>query len=361
MVRDRLAFDRGLARGIAAFRWAALAWAWIGLLLQRDDLRRPLLAIAALVAATVVTIAATGVAARRSGPALEPRLVIAELTIGLTVLVLDGVVFDAGREQSLPWAWPAAAIIAAAVLWGTWVGLLSAASMAAASFVGESVLRDSVDWSVSSASKSALYGLAAVATGTVVARLREAEDEISTARAREEIARTLHDGVLQTLAVIQRRSADDELRALARVQERDLRSYLYERDRPPADLGAALRGACDLVAQRHAVDVHAVLADDLPDLPADSARALVGAVQEAATNAAKHSGAQRIVVFAEPSDEDGTVFCSVRDDGCGFDVASVTTGAGLRSSIRGRIDDVGGRVEVDSMLGRGTEVRVWLR
>ena len=42
-------------------------------------------------------------------------------------------------------------------------------------------------------------------------RLREASTQISAARAREEMAATLHDGVLQTLAVIQRRSDDVEL------------------------------------------------------------------------------------------------------------------------------------------------------
>ena len=356
-----MAFDRGLARGIAVFRWVALAWAWIGLALQRDDVRRLWLAVAALGVASAITVVATAFATRRSGRVFEPPLVIVELAVALSLLVLDAWVYEPAREQSLPWAWPAAAIITVSVLWGTWIGLLAAVATAATSFVGESVLRDSIDWSVSSASKSALYALAAIAAGTVVTRLREAENEISTVRAREEVARTLHDGVLQTLAVIQRRSGDDELRALARTQERDLRSYLFERDRPPADLGSALRAACDLVAQRHGIDVQAVLADDLPDLQSGASRALVGAVQEAATNAAKHSGAQRIFVFAEPSDEDGTVFCSVRDDGCGFDVATATAGAGLRGSIRGRIDDAGGRVEVDSTPGRGTEVRLWLR
>jgi signal transduction histidine kinase len=79
------------------------------------------------------------------------------------------------------------------------------------------------------------------------------------------------------------------------------------------------------------------------------------------TNAAKHSGASRVFVYAEPSDDDGTVFCSVRDDGCGFEFEPALVGEGLRRSIHGRIDDAGGRVEVESKRGRGTEVRLWVR
>ena len=64
MVHDRLAFDRGMARGIAAFRWAALLWAWIDLILERDQLDHRWLAIAALSVATAVTAAAAARAAR---------------------------------------------------------------------------------------------------------------------------------------------------------------------------------------------------------------------------------------------------------------------------------------------------------
>jgi signal transduction histidine kinase len=231
----------------------------------------------------------------------------------------------------------------------------------AASFVGESLLRDQVDWSMAAASKSALYVLAAVIAAVVVARLRDAEREISVVRAREDMARTLHDGVLQTLAAIQRRSADPELRALAGEQDRELRSLLFEAERPLDTLPVALRRSGDAVARRHGIDAEVVLADDLPDLDDASSRALVGAVTEALTNAAKHSGARRVVVYAEPDEDEYRVFCSIRDDGTGFDVNRVTMGEGMRRSIRDRMADAGGRVEIDSQVGRGTEVRLWAR
>jgi signal transduction histidine kinase len=354
------ALDHGIARGIAVFRGLALAWAVVGLAFEWDRLDRPAAAVAGLAAATLVTVAAAVLASARDDRLFAPAFLVGELAVAAALLVLDGWAFAAEREQSLPWAWPAAGIISIAVVGGVRFGLGAALVCALASFVGESLLRDSVEWSVSAASKSALYVLAAVGAGVVAARLRDAEREISTVRAREDMARTLHDGVLQTLAVIQRRSGDEQLRDLARDQERDLRAYLFGQQVAPASLAAALRSAGDDVARRHGIAPQVVLAEDLPPLSGDASTALAGAVREALTNAAKHSGAARVVVFAEPSEVDGEVFCSVRDDGCGFDPDGVATGEGLRRSIRARMADAGGRAEIDSTPGKGTEVRLWV-
>lgn len=358
MARQEPAFARGVARGVAAFRGAALAWAGIGLVLQRDDLTHRWVAIGSLGAAGLVTAAATVVATRRG--AIDRRVLAIEVAVGLSLLVLDGVVFEATREQSLAWAWPAAGIISVAVVAGLWAGLSVAALAALASFAGESILRGGADWSVSAASKSALYALAAFVAAAAADRLREAEAQISMARAREEVARTLHDGVLQTLAAIQRRSDDAELRSLALDQERELRSFLFGRDRVPTDIAIALRDACEHVARRHGLRPQVVLADDLPRLDVPVIAALVGAVQEALTNAAKHSNASNIVIYAEPDDDDGGVQCSVRDNGVGFDEGSVQMGEGMNRSIRARLAEVGGSVEIESSVGHGTEVRMWV-
>jgi signal transduction histidine kinase len=206
------------------------------------------------------------------------------------------------------------------------------------------------------------YAIAGAVAGYVVALLRRAERETSAARAREELARTLHDGVLQTLAVVERRSGDESLARLAREQERELRAYLFGVSTRPAaahDLGGALRAAAARFEDAFGGRVDVLVPDDVPALAPPVADALVGAVGEALTNAGKHGGAGRVTVYVEPTGDAG-VFCSVKDDGRGFDPATTAPGIGLSKSIRGRMDDVGGHSEVVSEPAHGTEVRLWV-
>jgi signal transduction histidine kinase len=195
--------------------------------------------------------------------------------------------------------------------------------------------------------------------GYMLRRLAETDRYISAFRAREEVARTLHDGVLQTLAVIQRRSTDDELVALARSQEHELRDYLFGSSAVEEDLAAGLRSAARRAEQRYGIRVQVVAAPDLPNGSQETIQRITAAVGEALTNAAKHGDARSATVYAEP-EGDGSVFVSVKDDGDGFDQNTVVEGEGLSRSIRGRMAEVGGRVEVDGRPGRGTEVRMWL-
>jgi signal transduction histidine kinase len=80
-------------------------------------------------------------------------------------------------------------------------------------------------------------------------------------------------------------------------------------------------------------------------------------VQEATTNALKHSGADEIAVTVR--DEDPVVTISVRDRGHGFDPASHTSGFGL-VGMRERVESLGGSLSIDSAPGRGTTVSVRL-
>ncbi len=214
-------------------------------------------------------------------------------------------------------------------------------------------------WGVTASSKAGLYILTALISAYVARRLRLAEAEISRARAREEIAVRLHDGVLQTLAVIQRRSTDAELASLARDQERDLRDYLSGVESSQPGLTASLRQAATLFERHTGGRAEVIIADDLDDPPTEVIEAIAGAVGEALANVGKHADAQHVVVYVEP--DDGGIFVSIKDNGIGFDPETVDKRIGLKESITGRIEAIGGRVEISSRPGRGTEVQLWVR
>jgi signal transduction histidine kinase len=169
------------------------------------------------------------------------------------------------------------------------------------------------------------------------------------------MAAHLHDSVLQTLALIQKHAGDGRTVAtLARAQERDLRSWLYG-DQPPGDtsVASALRAAAAEVEDAHGVPVEVVVVGDAP--ATDRSRALVLAAREAMVNAARHSGADRVDVYAECGAQGIEAF--VRDRGRGFDRDAVPLDRmGLRSSISDRMTRHGGSATISTAPGEGTEV-----
>jgi signal transduction histidine kinase/phage shock protein PspC (stress-responsive transcriptional regulator) len=176
---------------------------------------------------------------------------------------------------------------------------------------------------------------------------------------RAEVAAHLHDSVLQTLAMIQRAPSPEEMTTLARAQERELRSWLY--GRAPAGDGKMLREALDAMADRiervHRVAIDVVVVGDLT--VDERVRALIDAAGEAATNAAKHSGAKTISIYAEVAD--GTVNAYVRDEGKGFDAAGQAPDRrGISESIVGRMVRNGGSATLSSTPQEGTEVHLIL-
>ncbi|HEY1833736.1 MAG TPA: PspC domain-containing protein [Solirubrobacteraceae bacterium] len=182
------------------------------------------------------------------------------------------------------------------------------------------------------------------------ARIREQE--------RAEVAAHLHDSVLQTLALIQKRSAEPrEVAGLARRQERELRSWLNEREGVAAteSVAVALEQAAVDVEDIYGIQVEVVTVGDLP--LDEHLEALVQAAREALTNAAKFAGSSRIDVYAELSAAPVEVF--VRDRGVGFDPAAVPADRrGVRESIVGRMERHNGSAKVHSRPGAGTEVEL---
>jgi signal transduction histidine kinase len=339
------------------------------LLVTRDQLERPWLALALAAVALAVTVTVTVLLRTSPGVLTRPVTVAVELAVGALLVLCDGWAYAPGHafstSQSLGSVWPLTGILGAGVAFGPMVAAGSGALVGLARVGAVLANGASIDTGgrvLSLTNTIVFYALGGAAAGYLARLLRRAEAEISAARAREEVARTLHDGVLQTLAVVERRATDPALSRLAREQERELRDWLFGAAQPAgvvADVGSALRAAAARFEDAFGGRAQVLVADDLPPLEHAALAALTGAAGEALVNAGKHGRASKVQVYVEP-DENGGVFCSVKDDGVGFDVASTVEGVGLSRSIRGRVAEVGGRVEIVSAPGNGTEVLLWL-
>ena len=178
------------------------------------------------------------------------------------------------------------------------------------------------------------------------------------AEERADIAAHMHDSVLQTLALIQRRAEDPQaVVQLARAQERELRSWLFEGRAPgEADISTFAEGVRQIqrdVEALHGVPVEIVTVADCP--LDEHLTALLMAARAATVNAAKWSGAAVVSVYAEV--EPDKVNVAVRDRGKGFDPAAVPGDRkGVAESIHGRMSRHGGEATVQSAPGEGTKV-----
>ncbi|MGH2833433.1 MAG: sensor histidine kinase, partial [Solirubrobacteraceae bacterium] len=181
------------------------------------------------------------------------------------------------------------------------------------------------------------------------ARIREQE--------RAELAAHLHDSVLQTLALIQKRAGDPrEVAGLARRQERELRSWLLSR--PGEDqrdtVTRALQATAAEIEELHRVPIEVVA---VGDAPLQGLEAVVAAAREAMTNAAKFAGSERVDLYAEVDAQRVEVY--IRDRGVGFDQQAIPADRrGVRDSIIARMERHGGHASVRSQPGEGTEVEL---
>lgn len=211
----------------------------------------------------------------------------------------------------------------------------------------------------------ALVGLAGV--GVVAApvfwrtwnQLRSEREGRIREQERAELAAMVHDQVLHTLALIQRNASDGKtVTRLARGQERSLRNWLYRPTASPTErFAAALEQVAAEVEDTYATTVETVVVGDRET--EERIGALVAAAREALVNAARHAGVQTVSLYAEVEPEQVSVF--VRDRGRGFDPATVEEHRhGVRGSIIGRMKRHGGRAEIRSGPGEGTEIRLIL-
>ena len=362
---------QSLLRGILAYRavvgvWMTIVFAWeiwertgndpLG---DKPDVAHPAIGLTLLAIAWTL-IAFIGVTyARDTASVLRPAVVFTEIVVAATLLFLDMWVYGSTHSQALPTVWPLAIIFTVAVAGGTRVAVVTGIGLGLSRYAGWLLFEEGSPWSSARIASTVLFAVAGWVAGYLLNSQASADRSISAYRAREEVARTLHDGVLQTLAVIQRRSDDTELVSLARTQELELRDYLFGGADVASDLATALRAAARRAEERYPMRVDVICAPDLPRGGEREILAISGAANEALTNAAKHGGAATATVYAEPG-EGHTFFVSIKDRGIGFDPESAHRGQGLKRSIEGRLTEAGGRAEISSHPGRGTEVRLHL-
>jgi signal transduction histidine kinase len=206
----------------------------------------------------------------------------------------------------------------------------------------------------------ALIGAFVLVLGPWVWQLVAERTERIRLEERAEVAARIHDSVLQTLALVQRHSADPaRVASLARRQERELRRWLYGGGFGSAStLADALAEAAADVEELHGVRIELASSGDAP--LDDAVAQLVLAAREAMTNAAKFSGTDEISVYTEVDGDAISVF--VRDRGAGFDRASVPADRrGISESIEARMQRAGGTASIVSVPGEGVEVELGLR
>ena len=348
--------DAALWRAVTVYRLAALVYALLSIAAHHSRYDQP---EAAYVVAGVM-VAWTAVMAVWTPP--PTWLLVADLVVVIgcqqaTVLALTEAQVHLG-EPTLTVSWAAAPVAAWAVQAG-WLGGGLAGLLVAAGAVVE---RDGA--SQATVNSAVLLILLGTVVGYLVEIARRAEASYAEAvrlqaetAERERLARQVHDGVLQTLALVARRSDDADLVQLATGQEQALRRLVAE----PAVVPTGESDLRALLPVRPGVEVAAPA--DPVTLPAGVAVELAAAVGAAVDNALRHGGSTAWILL---EDEGSVVTVSIRDDGPGIPDGRLEHAAeqgrlGVAASIRGRVEDVGGTVTWVSTPGQGTEVEIVVR
>ncbi|MFK0107696.1 MacS family sensor histidine kinase [Streptomyces sp. NPDC091217] len=384
----RMSVEQPLWRALTGYRVLTLLYA-IGLFASAyDDYDRPGVAIAYFAVLTVWTLAT--LPRVQSAAACTKRFLAVDLAIAITGIVLTPWVVTQGHIDrggpTLPSIWTAGSVLAYAIKGGWRWAAFASTPVAVANLVERGhPARDTVHNVI-------LVWVASIAIGYVVEVARASERTLARAleieaatRERERLARDIHDGVLQVLAMVQRRSVllggeAAELGRMAGEQEVALRTLVSGGLVPPsrasedAAQGALVRLVEDEPDDSGPVDLRALLAPyagsrvslaepGAPvELPPGAARELAAAVGAALDNVRRHAGDEaRAWILVE--DEPGEIVVTVRDDGPGIPEGRLAQAEGegrlgVAQSIRGRLRDLGGSAELVSVPGQGTEVEL---
>ncbi|MHB9862435.1 MacS family sensor histidine kinase [Streptomyces sp. YIM S03343] len=392
----RMSVELPLWRALAGYRVLTMLYA-VGLFATAyDRFARPWLAVAYFLVLCGWTLATLPKVANAA--ACTRRFLAADLALALTGILLTPVadahqrVLDGG--PTLPSIWTAGAVLAFALKGGWRWAAIASTAVAVVNLVERGrPARDTVHNVI-------LVWVASIAIGYVVEVARASERTLARAleieaatRERERLARDIHDGVLQVLAMVARRGAvlggeAAELGRMAGEQQIALRTLvsgglvpvsrvsedaaegavvrMVEEPDDTGDEGAAGHGAPvdlrTLLAPYAAPGVSLAEPGAPVPLPPHLAREVAAAVGAALDNVRVHAGeGARAWILVE--DEPGTVIVTVRDDGPGIPEGRLAQAEGegrlgVAQSIRGRLRDIGGTAELISVPGQGTEVEL---
>lgn len=354
-------------RVVNVFRVIALGYTALLILHSYTRYAHPLAGLVALVAMifwSALTIAAYS---RQSGR--RPWLIGIDLGVSIALILstrwIDTLPRITGGSPTIPGIWSCSAVLACAVAGGPWWGLAGALVVSGAD-IGERLSLPPTTFT------NIVLVLIAGGVGGYIVRLglqaeaavdRAARSEAALAE-RDRIARSIHDSVLQVLALVSSRGRElggeaADLGRLAAEQEGALRALVSGASaEPDADTGEI--DVCALIGALADSQVTVACPATQVLLPAPAARAVGSAAQAALDNVRRHAGdGAHAWVLVE--DDGSSVRVSVRDDGLGFGDGRLTAAAakgrlGVSQSIIGRLREVGGTASVTSAPGKGTEV-----
>ncbi|TDC30337.1 MacS family sensor histidine kinase [Kribbella albertanoniae] len=366
MERDPVDLLQPLWRALVVFRVITFGFACFGVWTRWEGIARPSGAVLQMAIMAVWTLISSFGYSRRWGRR-KTRLAFADLVVTAgcmyATLFAQPLIDIRGGASVLTSVWAAGPVLALAISRGRDGGLLGAAtiSLALLSLRG-------VDNASKVLSNVQLLLVAGLVVGYAASTMRRAGDRLREAIATESataerlrLSRSIHDGVLQVLAQVQRRGhaiggEAVELAQMAAEQEVALRTLMSAR---PVTAGGDQTDLCSQLLSLATTRIDVVVPAGPVLLTAAAAGELVAAVKEALSNVDKHAGGDaRTWVVVE--DLDDAVLVSIRDDGAGttpaqLEQARVDGRLGVSQSIRGRITDLGGTATVRTAPGEGTE------
>lgn len=293
-------------------------------------------------------------------------LLVADLAVTLALLGLTPVVKGPWFDATVPGFWVMGAMLAWAVRYRWRGGLLAATLIGGLDLLLRETLTQTNYGNVFLVMVGGgVVGYLCGSLQEMAAERDRAQRAAAAAAERVRLARAVHDGVLQVLALVQRRGAElggqgGELARLAGEQESRLRTLIREQDAVADQRGS---GTVDLAAGLSALSARAGVEVVVPagavELPAGVAAEVVAVVGACLDNVATHvgEGAAAWVLLEAFGDR---VEVSVRDEGPGIPAgrlaeAEAAGRLGVAQSIRGRVADLGGT----ATLGTGSFGTEW--